>query len=273
MENLNYNENKKEEISGEKIKKELNTQFVGKHMVILDTVDSTNMVAKRKAEINAPHGSVFIAQDQYEGRGKLGRSWYSVKGDSILMSLLLNADEISLINISMFTLLCGLSVSHAIDDIVKFQTKLKWPNDILINDKKLCGILCERFVRNQKNYIVAGIGINVNNKKFRDDLKNKATSLYIEFNKYFDREKIIAQVLNYIEKMHDNICRGKLNEMMNEYRSKCVSLGKNVEFTKNKKLFRGVIKNISDNGELIANISNNKQIKIGSFDSIAQDIY
>lgn len=264
---------KKGYLSERDINKNLKAKFIGKHIVILDIIDSTNMLAKREAEKGALNGSVFIAENQTAGRGRLGRTWSSNEKDCILMSILLHLDNKEEINTSVYTLAFGLAVSNAIDSITKKNTKLKWPNDILINNKKLCGILCERFSRNNKNYMVIGIGINVNNEKFEDDLSNKATSLFIEYKNIFKREKIIAEVLNKIEEVYIDADKGKLSDIILKYKEKCISLGKNVELTKNNQKIYGMIEDISNEGELITSIYPNGKIKINSFDGVEQYIY
>ena len=175
-----------ENLSMKNIIKKLKTKHIGKTIFCFPTTASTNLLAKERSDMAS--GTIFIADTQTNGRGRFGREWISPKGEGIWMSLLLKP-YISPEQAPQITLLAGLALCRAL----KNGARIKYPNDIIINNRKVGGILTELGIKNNRvNYIVCGIGINVNTKQFPDELLDKATSLYIEKNKLYSRENIIA---------------------------------------------------------------------------------
>ena len=174
-------------------------------IVRLPIVDSTNDAAKRTLDIALPEkGLLFITDEQVKGRGRLGREWKATPGKNVMMSLL-RGTNLPSEKISAVTLLAGVAVADSVIELLSADTdgsdlahevSIKWPNDIVINKKKLCGILTELCVHDGKNYVIAGIGINVNEASYPADLEDKATSLRIETGKEWDREKIIESVIS-----------------------------------------------------------------------------
>jgi birA, biotin-[acetyl-CoA-carboxylase] ligase region len=159
----------------------LHNKLIGKNIIHFDTIDSTNIKAKELASQNAEDGTIVISEEQTCGKGRLGRSWYSPKSKGIWASIILKP-KIDPINASKITLIAAASIVKAFNEIAIFP-KIKWPNDIVLNNKKVCGILTEMSAElNQIHYLVVGIGINVNNSKddFTEALWSSATSLKIE---------------------------------------------------------------------------------------------
>ena len=149
-----------------KIKEGLQTECIGQNIVYCQSVDSTNLLAKRQSHL--AEGTLFVADCQTNGRGRLGREWHSQKDRGIYMSLLLKP-EIPPNDVSKITLLCGIAISRIIEN-----SKIKYPNDILLNSKKICGILCEvSYDQNYKPVVICGVGINVSNKSFDAVLSEK----------------------------------------------------------------------------------------------------
>ena len=156
------------------IKKSLNTEFVGQNIFFYDETDTTN--ERAKANSTEPDGSVFIAEVQTHGKGSRGRGWTSPRGTGIWHSILLKPD-ISPSEVSQITLVAGLAVCRA----VGLGAKIKWPNDIVICGKKICGILTEMSAEiDMVNYIVCGIGVNVNMESFDREIQHRATSMLFE---------------------------------------------------------------------------------------------
>lgn len=250
----------------------LKTKFIGKNVIIFDEVDSTNTQARIAAERGEVNGTALISENQTAGRGRQGHSWDSHRGKDILMSVLLYPKGGKNHFLSTITLAVGVAVGRALEQAAKIQTDLKWPNDILVKGKKICGILCEGFTRNNNDCIAIGIGVNVNGRSFPKSISDKATSLSLAKGENFIREEIISQILNELEVVYSEFCLGKLDEIMKEYRSKCISIGKSVEFIKDNHKFMGIIEDISLNGELIIR-TNDQKIRLNSLDKINQGIY
>lgn len=168
--------------------------------IILECIDSTNEYAKRIAK-DANENILIIANSQTNGRGTHGRNWYSYEGKNILMSFLIkNLKDYK--NIEGITIEIGKIIHEILSSKFNLNFKIKLPNDILCNGKKICGILCESSIANNKvNYLIIGIGLNVNQINFNEEIKDIATSLKNELGFEIDREEIINIIDNKIEKL------------------------------------------------------------------------
>jgi BirA family biotin operon repressor/biotin-[acetyl-CoA-carboxylase] ligase len=155
------------------------------------------------AEEGAPHGLLAVADRQVSGRGRRGRVWETPSGTSIAMSILLRP-QIQPDRASMLTIVAAMAVADAVKKVSKLPVKIKWPNDIVINGKKLCGILTEMSVElSAINYVVVGIGINVNNTAFPEEIAQTATSMYLEQKSYVNRSRVIATVTDAFERYYE----------------------------------------------------------------------
>jgi birA, biotin-[acetyl-CoA-carboxylase] ligase region len=250
------------------IQKDLQTDFMGRKILILDKTDSTNLEVKAAATNKAENGTLIIAEDQRKGKGQIGKSWFSSKEESIAMSLLLYTDGIKDENLPIIPLAVGLGVSEALQNISEQEFQLKWPNDILLAGKKLCGILCEKFVIEERKYVAIGIGINVNNRIFPEELKDIAVSLFIAEGKPFSREKIISRILNKVEKIYYKIYRNEIPEIIKTYKTKCISIGKEIKFMINGVKNTGGIMDISNQGGIIVLGKNGNKVTLNSSQSI-----
>lgn len=209
-----------------------------------ESTESTNTDAKSAED--APDKSLFISDSQSKGRGRMGRDWSSPAGLGIWMSILLKP-EIQLDYISQLTLIAGLAVTRAIKN-----TTIKWPNDILFGDKKLAGILTEMsFESDTIKNVVVGIGINVNNEIFPEEIKDKATSLFIETGKETERETLINDILAEFFTMYDEFLEKGFSAFKDEYTKKCVTLKKDVYILKNDKIKKAKAISITQSGELL----------------------
>ena len=243
---------------GEELSKkiELNTNFIGKNIIHLETVDSTNDHLK-KINNQVEDGTVVISDEQTKGKGRLGRKWQSKSREGIWMSIILKP-EIIPYKAPFITLIAGASIVKALNNL-QVPAKIKWPNDIVINNKKVSGILTELSADIEKtNYIIVGIGINVNNSEFDRDLKEKATSLYKEHYK-LSKVDIVTEILHELEKLYkdyiDRDCKEETLKICKEYSA---IINKNVYIVKEneKELVRCV--DINKEGNLIVRDSNNK---------------
>ena len=182
----------------ETISQAINTKWAGKTVHFAKETDSTNSWIKRLAKDGAEHGTLAVAEFQSAGRGRFDRRWEAPEGSSIMMTLLLRP-EFSPQYASMLTLVMGMAVAQAAEEL-GFNVSIKWPNDIVISKKKICGILTEMGTNGVKiNYVLIGVGINVNLKEFPEEMQDKATSLILEGGHEYDRNQVIALVMKYFE--------------------------------------------------------------------------
>jgi BirA family biotin operon repressor/biotin-[acetyl-CoA-carboxylase] ligase len=235
------------------IKSLMHTEWVAKEVLYFDTIDSTNTKAQELAEKGYPSGTLVVADKQESGKGRRGRSWVSPSGTGIFMTLMIKPD-INPNNASMLTLVAALAVAKAITSVTGEEALIKWPNDIVINGKKVCGILTEMNAQfDYINHIVVGIGINVHNESFPEEISQMASSLMIEAGgKRFHRAQIIAETMSYFEQYYDTFLKTQdLSALVREYDKLLVNRNKSVRVLDPKEPFDGKAMGITPKGELI----------------------
>lgn len=235
------------------IKSLMHTEWVAKEVLYFDTIDSTNTKAQELAEKGYPSGTLVVADKQESGKGRRGRSWVSPSGTGIFMTLMIKPD-INPNNASMLTLVAALAVAKAITSVTGEEAMIKWPNDIVVNSKKVCGILTEMNAQfDYINHIVVGIGINVHNESFPEEISQMASSLMIEAGgKRFHRAQIIAETMSYFEQYYDTFLKTQdLSALVREYDELLVNRNKSVRILDPKEPFDGKAMGITPKGELI----------------------
>lgn len=235
------------------IKSLMHTEWVAKEVLYFDTIDSTNTKAQELAEKGYPSGTLVVADKQESGKGRRGRSWVSPSGTGIFMTLMIKPD-INPNNASMLTLVAALAVAKAITSVTGEDALIKWPNDIVVNGKKVCGILTEMNAQfDYINHIVVGIGINVHNESFPEEISQMASSLMIEAGgKRFHRAQIIAETMSYFEQYYDTFLKTQdLSALVREYDELLVNRNKSVRVLDPKEPFDGKAMGITPKGELI----------------------
>ena len=237
------------------IKSLMHTDWVAKEVLYFDTIDSTNTKAQELAEKGYPSGTLVVADKQESGKGRRGRSWVSPSGTGIFMTLMIKPD-INPNNASMLTLVAALAVAKAITSVTGEEAMIKWPNDIVVNGKKVCGILTEGSLSAetlQCAYAVLGIGINVHNESFPEEISQMASSLMIEAGgKRFHRAQIIAETMSYFEQYYDTFLKTQdLSALVREYDELLVNRNKSVRVLDPKEPFDGKAMGITPKGELI----------------------
>ena len=235
------------------IKSLMHTEWVAKEVLYFDTIDSTNTKAQELAEKGYPSGTLVVADKQESGKGRRGRSWVSPSGTGIFMTLMIKPD-INPNNASMLTLVAALAVAKAITSVTGEEALIKWPNDIVVNSKKVCGILTEMNAQFAYiNHIVVGIGINVHNESFPEEISQMASSLMIEAGgKRFHRAQIIAETMSYFEQYYDTFLKTQdLSALVREYDELLVNMNKAVRVLDPKEPFDGKAMGITPKGELI----------------------
>jgi len=232
----------------------LNTSLLGRNVEIHSSIGSTNARAKELALNGAPEGTVVIADEQVQGRGRLGRSWVSPSGKGIWMSVILRP-RLSSQQVPRITIMTAVAVANALKRSAQIEVGIKWPNDIVCGGKKLCGILTEVHAEPEViHYAVVGIGLNVNLslEDFPDDIKDLATSLRIEKGKEFHRVDIIKAILQemekgYLQKLNDD----GFAELLKEYERRSVILGKRVRVIGVGGEFSGYAEGFGEDGSLM----------------------
>ena len=239
------------------IQNNLRTGYIGRNLHYYDSIDSTNIRAKGIA-LEAPEGTVIIAEQQTEGIGRLGRTWLSPKGKGIWMSIILKP-QVEPENVSKITLLGAAAVNLALDQM-DINSQIKWPNDIIIHEKKVGGILTEMSMeRHRVNYVVMGLGIYVNleQDEFPEELKSKATSLKIAVKENVDKDILISYILNHFEELYEEFKRGSISKTVEICRMNSVLLGEEVQIIKGGETRIGKALDINAEGELLIQFENN----------------
>ncbi len=253
----------------DEINEGLKTKILGKKDIFYyDTIDSTNNKAKDIASNGALEGCIVVAEQQSAGRGRKGRSWLSANGEGICISLILRP-LIPPAEVSQITLMTAVAISEALLALTDIDFKIKWPNDILVNGKKLAGILTEMTMEMDAiDYVVVGMGLNVNNPKesFSEEIKDIATSLTIETGSSFSRVKIIRAFLEQFEKLYFEVQDNGFTSIIERWKELSDIIGKNVTVDVTGKITKGIVKDIGKDGTLMLEDENNKMHKIISGD-------
>ena len=234
------------------IKSRMETQWVGQRVYFYEEIDSTNTQAKRLAEEDAPSGTLVVSDCQVKGKGRRGRVWTSPKGEAIYMTILLRP-QIRPDRASMVTLVMGLSVVQAIRNVLGLETSIKWPNDVVLNRKKLVGTLTEMSAQmDYIEYLVIGTGINANMTEFSEELKDKATSLRMEMGRPVNRAALIAESMKCFEKNYEIFEKSQdLSGLIEDYQAVLANLNQPVRVLEPGHEYSGIARGINEKGELL----------------------
>jgi len=258
------------------IKELLNTKFVGKDIVYLNSVDSTNSYGKRLAESDFSDGTVIIAEEQTSGRGRLGRDWVSPMGKGIWMTIMLKPD-IKPNLASQVTLIAAMAVLKGIKAIYDIDIMIKWPNDLVVNGKKVCGILAELGAEIERvNYLCVGIGINANldENDFKNQSLDMATSLKIAAGMEVERKKLIACILDIFEEYYSMFLeKGNLEFMIEEYKKYLINMGKEVRLVTKNEEIHATAEDITNEGHLLVRLDDGTLKEISSGEVSVRGIY
>lgn len=248
------------------------TCFLGKQIEFYEEIDSTNLRAKVWSKEGAAEGSLVIANKQNAGKGRMGKHWESPKEEGIWMSLILRPN-MAIDKIPSLTILAGLCMCDSIRKETGLKAQIKWPNDLVVNNKKVSGILCEMIRKEDQLAVVVGIGVNVNSKKFPDDLPY-ATSLYLEGKKFFSREIIIKSFLEHFEQSYREYnTKGSLEDFIDRYKNYCINLNRQVKIIENQQEFTGIVRDIDKEARLIVEKEDGSIISILSGEVSIRGLY
>lgn len=232
----------------------MNTRWIGHPIYRMDEVDSTNEEAKRYLSQGVESGALFVAERQTAGKGRRGRSWDGRPGESLLMSAVLRL-SLTPEQASGLTLVTGLAVCRAVESLPACPKaagpRIKWPNDVILGSRKICGILVELLLERERNGIVIGIGVNVNNSGFPQELREKATSLKREWGRTVDREDLMERIWQEFEAACDcYLLTRDMRGLREEYEQRLINMGCPVRTESAGGGLEGIAEGIDDRGRL-----------------------
>jgi BirA family transcriptional regulator, biotin operon repressor / biotin---[acetyl-CoA-carboxylase] ligase len=233
------------------LREQLKGSLFGKRVYHFFKTDSTNRVALELGYAGEPEGAVILAEEQSAGRGRVGRTWHSERAAGIYATLLLRP-KISPVQAPLLTMMAGLSAHTAIQSQTGLQLDLKWPNDLVLNGKKLGGILTEMYADTSLvRFVIVGIGINVNQEKFPAQLSGIATSLRVETGKNLSRLELLARLLREFETDYNRFLREGAKSVTDRFtEASSYAVGKKVRVTNGSDTFTGVTAGLAPEGLL-----------------------
>lgn len=216
-------------------------------IIQLDETESTNDYAKKLILEESINGScVIFANHQTRGKGRLGRTWESAPGAGLWMSLIVGPG-INHERLVLYNFMASLTVCETLREMTGLDFELKWPNDILIRGKKICGILLETTAKNGELYLIIGIGLNINQRIFSEPINQTATSLFLETRTNWEISEVMQKVLKRFDENRSN-----LNiDIFRRWKMMTTMLGKSISIVQDKTIFDGIAKDIADDGALI----------------------
>lgn len=222
-------------IDERRLREYIHTNWLANQIVYLPEVDSTNRLAKKMGEDGAENGTIVVTECQTAGRGRRGRDWISPKGNCYF-SIILRPDMLAK-NASMITLIAALAIAKAVRKTCNLKTMIKWPNDIVANGKKICGILTESSTDLEYiNYVVVGIGINVNQMEFSTEIKDMASSIQIETNTEINRAQLMGTILSIFESDYEIFLKtNDLSDLYQEYNEFLINREREVKIIESDK--------------------------------------
>lgn len=226
---------------------------IGRDIRVFQETTSTNDVADKLGRDGVKQGVVVFAESQTKGRGRLGRAWVSAPGKGLWFSVLLRP-PLPPQAATQMTVASATAMCRALRQVSGVRAEIKWPNDILVNERKLCGILTEMTAELDKiNYIVLGIGVNVNfaAADFPAELRRIATSLAIETGHNIRRSEVATAILRELDADYGRVCRGRFEEVADEWEANCTTIGRNVEIACGNRVIHGRAESLDPEGALL----------------------
>ncbi len=229
----------------------------------LPETDSTNAEIMRHISSHPPEeGLVVIADCQTGGKGRSGRVWHSESGTGIYLSMLIQPN-LSPEKLSIVTLMAGLATAIAVNEFIPQPAQLKWPNDLLLNNKKIAGVLCE-YHATKVPAVIIGIGINVNHTQFPADIKDIATSLKLESGLEINRTTLIRQLVTQLDFQYDELKNNKVQTLIDNWTRHSDLFGKSISIKKGDQIITGKALKLDPLGRLILLNESGKEIALDS---------
>lgn len=265
--------------SSSEIASRLQTRWAGRTLYFFESTGSTNPDAKRFAEEGAPHGTIVVADRQTAGRGRRGRTWSSPSGKSIYFTIVVRP-AFAPDKASMITLVMALSVAQAIEEVTGLPAQIKWPNDIVVHKKKVCGILTEMSMTPEMDeiqFVVAGVGVNTNHngpEEFPEEIRETAASLKMESGEHIDRAGLLERILARFEENYDCFERIQdLSALREAYQAHLINMDTQVLVLDPAGEYAGISRGISETGELIVERENGDRVLVYAGEVSVRGLY
>lgn len=229
------------------------TRAVGRDIRVFQETTSTNDVVERLALDGVAEGIVVFAESQTAGRGRLGRKWVSPPGRGLWFSVLLRP-RISPMATTQLTVASAVAVARAVEKQTQLKPGIKWPNDLLLNGRKACGILTEMSAEmDHIRHVILGIGLDVNQtrEELTPELRSIATSLRIEAGHSFQRAELALALLRELDEVYHQVCAGRFSKLADEWASRCNTLGERVRIRVGDRTLHGTAEALDDEGALL----------------------
>lgn len=238
-------------MTAEVLQKGLGTKNFGKRIFAFETIDSTNTCARALASCWAHEGTVVIAEEQTAGKGRLGRAWSANRGENLTFSIVLRPKSATE-SLSLIPLYAAVAVAEAIEQVSGLRLSCKWPNDLLIGNRKAVGILVEGALKEETvEFVVLGVGVNVNQLTFPEDLQIKATSLALELGRPVDRVKLFQAILRSLESHYPARSKKHLSAVLPEWTERSALTGRHITVSQNGTVLDGIARGIDERGALL----------------------
>lgn len=259
------------------ITSQMKTKWLGREFHFLSSVNSTNEYAKILSAGGSPDGTVVVGDQQTAGKGRLGRTWESPKGCAIYISYLLKPRDLRPEKASELTIVAALATAKALTRVTGVETGIKWPNDIIVEGKKVCGILTEMSTDlSHIEHVIIGIGVNVNMNSFPDELSEKAISLKMVLGHTVKRAPVICEMLSQFEKYYEIFMKtGDLSGIKKEYMDMLLDRDQKVQIIEHdtNRNWIGKATEITDDGALIVEKDDGSQVSVISGEVSVRGIY
>lgn len=244
-------------ISAEDLRGRVKSYSIGNQVYAFSQISSTNDYAKRLAREGMEEGALVIADHQTRGRGRYRRQWHSPAGKGLWFSIILRP-AIELDKVGLMPLLAAVSVAQSIEIVAILKPEFSWPNDLLLNKKKVAGILIEsEVIQDRLAFLILGIGINVSQARsdFPENLQKIATSLFAETNRRIDRTELLIQILRNLDHNYRDFKKGVSDKIVDEWMARCNQVAKKIMIRQGDGEIEGVFLRIDDFGRLIIRTS------------------
>lgn len=229
----------------------LDTEIIGRNIIYTDEASSTNSFLLDPSSSGNINGTILIAEKQTKGRGRKDRQWYSTKGLNLTFSILLTDKKYFTKHFNLINFATALSTAMSIENLYQLKTELKWPNDVLIKNKKVAGVLIESSSRGEKvERVVIGIGVNVNQTSFQGSYNIQPTSLKLENGENIERETLLAELLNVFEENLGQVI-SNYKWVLKEWKERCKMIGEKISVSDGEKTKNGIFDDIDENGFMI----------------------
>lgn len=239
-------------LSHNAIQNQLTTRTLGNPLILLRSVDSTNLYLKNLAQSEIEEGYTVVADEQMQGRGRLGRTFYSPRGNGIYMSVLLRP-ALALTDTPFLTICAAVAVCRTLKKVCGLNAGIKWVNDLFCDGKKLCGILTEAFISAEMqtvDYAIIGIGINLRN--IPDEVSDIATCVYSQTGQRGIRNTLIAEILNALEQVYSSyIQHNAKDRILDEYTKNMIALNRRVEVVSPASVYEAYVIGVNSSGGLL----------------------